>query len=237
MRKYTTAPHPFIIEPPHEGKNKYDPDEEITFNLILIGKGIDYIPYFIYTFSELGNTGIGRAKGRYELRKVVTHDGTIYSSDTGTLKAISPASLPLDINAKDFDTDTPSSLTIQFLTPTRIVYNGHLAPALEFHMLIRNLLRRISLLYYFHCGGDPSGWDFRGLIKKAEAIKVKDSHLRWQDIERYSTRQNTRMKLGGFVGEITFEGNIDPFMPLLRAGEVLHVGKATAFGLGQFRII
>ena len=44
------------------------------------------------------------------------------------------------------------------------------------------------------------------------------------------------MKMGGFVGEITFEGGIGPFMPLIRASEVLHVGKGTSFGLGKYEM-
>lgn len=43
--------------------------------------------------------------------------------------------------------------------------------------------------------------------------------------------------MGGFVGEIIFEGEIEPFMPLLKAGEILHVGKGTSFGLGKYRIL
>lgn len=104
-------------------------------------------------------------------------------------------------------------------------------------ILIRNLLRRLSLLYYFHCGGDPSEWDFKGIIERAKEVTVKNRNLRWYDWERYSGRQDTRMKMGGFVGEITFEGNIEPFMPLIKAGEVLHVGKGTGFGLGKYRIV
>ncbi len=30
------------------------------------------------------------------------------------------------------------------------------------------------------------------------------------------------MKMGGFVGEIAFECEIAPFMPLIKTGEVLH---------------
>ena len=35
---------------------------------------------------------------------------------------------------------------------------------------------------------------------------------------------------------VEFEGELGPFMPLLRLGEYLHVGKATAFGQGWYRI-
>ncbi len=71
----------------------------------------------------------------------------------------------------------------------------------------------------------------------AKGVAIKESTLKWYDWERYSTRQDTRMKMGGFVGEITFEGNIEPFMPLLKAGEILHVGKGTSFGLGKYEIV
>jgi len=78
MRKYRTAPHPFVIEPPMsprfterngnplaDTKTIFEPGEKLSFSLILIGKAIDSLPYFIYTFEELGNSGIGKGRGRY----------------------------------------------------------------------------------------------------------------------------------------------------------------------------
>jgi hypothetical protein len=38
--------------------------------------------------------------------------------------------------------------------------------------------------------------------------------------------------MGGFVGTVTFEGDLIPFLPLLRLGEIVHLEKGTAFGLG-----
>jgi CRISPR/Cas system endoribonuclease Cas6 (RAMP superfamily) len=103
-------------------------------------------------------------------------------------------------------------------------------------MFIRSLQRRLSLLSYFHCNGDTSGWDFKGVIKQAEDVKVKERRLRWYKWERYSARQDERLKMDGFVGQITFEGDIKPFFPLIKAGEVLHVGKGTGFGLGRYEV-
>jgi hypothetical protein len=37
---------------------------------ILIGKAVDYLPYFILTFSELGKKGIGMGRGKFVLEKV-----------------------------------------------------------------------------------------------------------------------------------------------------------------------
>lgn len=264
MRKYKAAPHPFVIEPPSEKRRGYKPGDEIQFGLTLIGRAIDYLPYFIYTFDELGKIGIGKGKAKYELKTVSSHeaivnshesavkntgkDKIIYTSDTKTLKSFETSKLPLDLwgLSQDLPAErsaavesglSPKLISLSFLTPTRILYDSHLTLDLEFHILIRNLLRRLSLLSYFHCNGDPTDWDFKGIIEKAKEVKVKEKNLRWYDWERYSGRQETRIKMGGFVGDITFEGDIKPFMPLIEAGEVLHVGKGTGFGLGKYVIV
>ena len=266
MRKYKAAPHPFLIEPPADRRRGYKTGDELLFRFILIGRAIDYLPYFVYSFDELGSIGIGKGRAKYELLSVSCDETIIYDSESKTLKPFKSSTLSLipslslrgeaeaisrvkpgtDLKGQSQDLPTGQSemvesglsrsLKLSFLSPTRILYNGHLTLDLEFHIFIRNLLRRLALLSYFHCGEDPSAWDFKGLIGQAEQVKVKEHRLQWHDWERYSGRQDTRMKMGGFVGKITFEGIIEPFIQLIRAGEVLHVGKGTAFGLGQYRI-
>jgi CRISPR-associated endoribonuclease Cas6 len=237
MTKYTAAPHPFIIEPPIEKRRGYSTADEIIFDLILIGKAIDYLPYFIYAFDELGNIGIGKGKAKYKLKNVKCGDDTVYDSGAKTIKAFSPDILSISLSKTDEQHSDIQALTLDFMTPVRMLFNNQLVVDMEFHILIRQLLRRLSLLYYFHCGGDPSTWDFKGIIEASKEIKVKSSNLKWYDWERYSARQDTRMKMGGLVGDITFEGDIEPFMPLIKAGEVLHLGKGTSFGLGKYNIV
>ncbi len=108
-----------------------------------------------------------------------------------------------------------------------------LSPTLEFHILFRNLLRRISLLSYFHCR-EELNLDFKGLIEEAKGVKVRQEKLSWFDWERYSNRQETKMMMGGFIGSIAFEGDLEPFLPFLLLGEYIHVGKGTSFGLGKY---
>jgi len=60
--------------------------------------------------------------------------------------------------------------------------------------------------------------------------------LRWYDWERYSSRQETRMRLGGLVGEVEFEGELAEFLPYLFLGELIHLGKGTSFGLGRYGV-
>ena len=61
MHNYPSAPHPFVIEPPLETKTIYECGDPLIFGLTLIGKAVDYLPYFIYAFERLGERwGIGR---------------------------------------------------------------------------------------------------------------------------------------------------------------------------------
>ena len=127
-------------------------------------------------------------------------------------------------------------LTIILLTPLRMRFDGHITDKIEFHVLTRNLLRRISSLSYFHCG-EKLQVDFKGLIEKASAVKQTKSDTQWFDWKRYSTRQEDWMSLGGVTGTVSYEGDISDFMPLLRLGEYVHVGKGTSFGLGKYEIV
>jgi len=241
MHKYEKIPHPFVIEPPEvdsklkiKGSEVYEPGSILNFNLILIGKAIDYLPYFIYTFDELGRVGIGKGRGRYRLQEVRLDDNSLVYSEEDKLIRQSEISL---IGIPDFmPSDKIESITLRFMTPIRIKYNRDLVVKPEFHILIRNLLRRLGLLYYFHCGNQEPSWNHREIIEHAMNISITSSSLKWLDWERYSSRQDTRMRLGGIVGEITYTGNLEPFIPILEAGEILHAGKNTGFGLGRYEI-
>jgi len=65
------VPHPFIIEPPLDQRQHYGPDDRLDFGLILIGRAVDYMPYFIFAFEEVGRVGVGKNRGQYCLEKVI----------------------------------------------------------------------------------------------------------------------------------------------------------------------
>ncbi|MEK6320444.1 MAG: CRISPR system precrRNA processing endoribonuclease RAMP protein Cas6 [Acidobacteriota bacterium] len=134
-------------------------------------------------------------------------------------------------------TPDPSTRRVRFLTPARIRVNGDLQTDLSFELLVRNLLRRVSTLAAVH-GRGAIELDYRGLIDRAASVKTRSSRLVWWDLDRYSNRQQTKMKLGGFIGEVEYEGEaVEEFLPLLVAGELLNIGTGTSFGLGCYRIL
>jgi len=232
----TQVPHPFVIEPPLEERQRYGTDDTLSFQLILVCRAIDYIPYFIFAFEELGRIGLGRNRGIYKLEKVVsTNEAVIYDGKShirDDTQVIDFAQLLRDISPLNYH-----RITLRFFTPTRIKYHGKLIKDLDFELLMRNLLRRLSWLVEVHC---EEKWDlnWKELLKRAhERVKTVRSDLQWHDWERYSQRQAKKLKMGGFLGDITFEGDLAEFLPVIKLGEYLHVGKGTVYGMGKYEII
>lgn len=128
------------------------------------------------------------------------------------------------------------TLKLRFLTPVRIRVKDDLQTGLSFQLLVRSLLRRVSMLAAVH-GSVRMQLDYRGLIDRAASASVVRSTLRWWDLERYTERQDSKLRVGGLIGEVEYEGRvIDEFMPLVVAGEFLGVGTGTSLGLGEYKI-
>ena len=235
--KIKRPPHPYVFEPPFAAQVEYLPGEEFIFNLILIGHGIEYLPYFIFIFEELGKRGIGKSRGKYELTGVDNEEEErIYES--GKLSDnFKVNSLQDIINECNFaEKGDHKQIKINFLTPIRIILGGELTTKLDFHLFITNLLRRLSWLSIVHC---DEGLEFnhKYFISYTDGVTTKERNIKWYDWERYSSKQDTRMKLGGFMGNITFEGDLEEFLPFIKLGEYIHIGKQTSFGLGKYKIV
>ena len=236
-RGYAFAPHPFVIEPPEETRELYEPGAELRVGLVLVGRALDYLPYFIYAFEEMGSRGIGAGRGKVALQRVMalgsetSEDKCIYQTGNGQLES----DYPVGVGGSD-TAAVGTRLRLRLHTPVRLKNEGRYTSQLDFSLLVRALLRRTSDLARFHCGAELD-LDYRQWIERAEKVAVETATLRWHDWERYSQRQERKMKLGGLVGAVEFAGEWQPFLPLLRLGADLHVGKGTGFGLGRYEIL
>jgi len=212
--------------------------------LTLVGRAIGYFPYFVFVLRELEASGLGsgrkQGKGRFELVgvEVLPSEGVpvpLFDRQKGTLRSydVVRTGREFEERAKAFDS---RFVTVEFQTPVRLVHEKRLVREMEFHLLFRNLLRRISALIRLHCG-NTLDVDYRALIAASERVATISSRNRWSDHERYSARQRAEVPMGGITGFVRFEGELEPFLPFLVAGEVLHVGKGCVMGLGQYRLV
>ena len=239
LSSYKDIPRPFILDPLDTHGN-YKTGESLVFRLTLIGRGIDYLPYFLVSLRELGELGIGKGRGRFQLSKVVADSGInsgeiIYSNETELVRNLDN-SLVFDDICKEIDSWAEDKIAVDFLTPTRITYQGRLSDELPFHVFIQRLMGRLSTLSYFHCG-ESIEMDFKEFVSLANGIDIAESNLRWYDWSRYSNRQDRKMKLGGILGNIVYTGELKPFLPFIALGQYIHVGKNVTFGLGKYDIV
>jgi hypothetical protein len=129
-------------------------------------------------------------------------------------------------------------LRLRIQTPLRLQRDGSLVTprAFRFSDLFGALLRRISMLTYFHTD-TPLETDFAGLMRLARDVELAEARLCWRDWTRYSSRQKTSMQMGGLLGEIALDlTGRSPLWPYLWLGQWVHAGKGTSMGLGQYII-
>lgn len=228
-----SLPRPFVLQMPEENKQNFASGEKFAFGLTLIGRGIDYLPYFIFAFEEMGRLGLGRRKGKFELINITDSNSgeMIYSYKD---KLVKPGYKRLTINELKETADRTylKEGFIHFVTPFRVKSEGKLTEHVTFETVIRAVLRRYKYLaeWFFH---DRLVLNLHDLITEAQQVEVTECDTKWYDWQRYSFRQKEKIKLGGVIGTIGFKELSRDLWFLLVIGKELHIGKNTTFGLGQ----
>jgi hypothetical protein len=257
LRGLPTGPQPYVFEPFDE-QRLYRVGDSLQFDFILLGQAIELHPFAIFAVSQMAEQGLGFKRIPFRLEKVFWQVAGEMQEAKGkqqeaseSLEAVSERETPacwrplydgatkrLLENPVPQLTNTatvePSNcLTINFLTPARLKFKNDLTIDFTFRMLVFKMIRRVLELAHFHVSDAKIDWEFHPLLVAADAVKIAHRDLRWVDWERRSNRQKTEMMMGGFVGEMVLEGDLAPFLDLLRICEVVHVGKGCVFGNGK----
>jgi hypothetical protein len=301
-------PRPFVFKPPLTEQTHYAAGQALVFDLVLVGAAIDYLPYFVVAFRELGVSGFGVNRVPVQLNRVesIDSDGTptiVYDASTNVVRPVPPTVMQVvgsrspvvgtttdyESHATDYRrpttddwaeaTDGESQVTgdrlpstdyleLHFLTPTTLKSGSTVDRAGEvvrrpaFHHVLKRLRDRVNALATFY-GNGPLDLDFKALGQAAEQVETVEDHTRWIERSRVARRRGdvagTRYSvagmtdrkstdyrrpatgyalfphdLSGFVGTLTVRGDLAAFLPLLRVGEYVHVGKNAVFGNGWF---
>ncbi len=239
LSKNQNIPRPFVVKPPLETTRQYLPGESLRFDMVVVGAAIDYLPYFIVAFRELSEGGFGLNRARCALSAIDALDplGEVTVLYEGKEGVVRPPQQNLNwqqLTARAERFSGVREINIHFLTPTTLKAEGEVATVPQFHQLIKRLRDRVNALAYFYCG-ETLDLDFQELGRQAEKVKAVAVKGRWMARDR-RTRKGVTQDLSGFVGEVTYRGEVEPFLPLLLMGEYVHVGKNAAFGNGWYRL-
>ncbi|MGH8480407.1 MAG: CRISPR system precrRNA processing endoribonuclease RAMP protein Cas6 [Gammaproteobacteria bacterium] len=235
-------PRPFALLPPIETTREYPEGSEISLELTFFGHAIGQFSVCLAALATLGSIGLGRNRGRFEVAEVeaILPDGDrriVYLGDTQRF-ADNPAGVCGATIAASCRAQPGSDLTEHLTTRLRLKDHDHLVRrAPRFPIVMQRLLERAECLgLLYHRDATLDGETKRDLVDRARAIETTSHDLHWDDWSRYSGRQDTWMKFGGLLGEITYRGDLTPFLPWLALGEWMHIGGKTSFGLGRYTI-
>ncbi len=231
---------PYIIEPPKDVQQVYNKGDVFSFKLILLGTHYEMLPFLVYAFELMGGAGIGRSQERerghtvFSIDEIIAcHDeehASIYDTQKQQLLQIpQPQSLQYAIPE---ESTSNSKILLTLETPLRFKADNRFANTLPFEQLCRLMMRRVSSLYA--CFDEQElQLDYKKLLEQAQNVCTVHTDIQWQDYDRYSSRQQQALKLGGIVGTVLYEGQLGPFATLLDLATLLHLGKQTSFGLGK----
>lgn len=220
------APHPYVISSDNL-INKEIKGLDLTFTIF--GKYIKQFPYLYYSLLKAGERGIFKDRIKYKIESVIVDDKNILKDD---------ANLDMDFSYSKWFINQSDNLKnrymidISFISPLRLKYKGKLLSDITFNDLLNASQRRMELLSSFY--GEYE--DFP-ISKNDDSFELIDKDIKWVDLNYYSARQRERLKLGGIVGKMTVQGELDnSLVSILEAAELFHVGKNPSFGLGKIRV-
>ncbi|MGH7784847.1 MAG: CRISPR system precrRNA processing endoribonuclease RAMP protein Cas6, partial [Candidatus Binatia bacterium] len=125
-------PRPFVIKAPLETKETYLPGERLSFDLVLVGKIKEYLPYFIVTFKELSQAGLGRGRAPLDLVGVESigvngESVPVYSRENNLVQPPRESIVWENLTTGSDDGNgfkNVRKVTLEFLTPTMLKADG-----------------------------------------------------------------------------------------------------------------
>jgi CRISPR/Cas system endoribonuclease Cas6 (RAMP superfamily) len=233
LQAFSQIPNPYVIEPPPLGSKVYQAGEELSFSMVLIGPAIAQLPLIIFAWQQAFAQGISKYQSTARLRVVTAVDAQhqhhiVYDPQTQTsIHAHAPLQMPTLPQQK--------SVTLSFQTPLHIQKQGKvLAEKMTAKDFLMALIRRYGLLHEFY-GTAYQAPQFSQLAAHAETLNGQ-AHFQWCHWQRYSNRQQQKMRFDGVLGDLTLSGDLQPFLPMLQAGQWLHIGSKTTFGMGHYQL-
>lgn len=197
------------------GKDYYD------FNFYIFNEACNSLPYIISAFHQmLTETGLGIERIKYNKFDMYINDVNCFKD--GKLD------IPKDY-IKTFNVPKRlSEFTIKFITPLRMKKNNRFIrdDSIEVEDILHSIYQRERQLN----GLEHERKQFLTHIETGKKVMI------YKELTRYSNQQNSKMKMGGLVGEMVVKDVDEESYRLLKLGELIGVGKQTVFGLGKIKI-
>lgn len=247
---------PYAFEPPLTDQTIFEPGETFSFGFSIFGLAIQFLSYIILAIQQMGmEQGIGhplhkgRRRGTFQLHyieEVAPFSDKRFCLYQAGNPVLSPPTHPVTQQQIKTQTQTLQAqlpavgnrLSLQFLTPTRIVHQEKLSHYPAFLPLLARLIDRVAMLAHQFSDTAPLSPEEKGhLLDYARNVTLIQDHTSWWDVKGYSSRLGRSQPIGGFIGQATYHcRDWSPLLPWLLWGTQVHVGKNAVKGAGWFTL-
>ncbi|MGD0497953.1 MAG: CRISPR system precrRNA processing endoribonuclease RAMP protein Cas6 [Bryobacteraceae bacterium] len=231
-------PRPFVFRAAQLDGRTIREGEPFHFDVHIFDVRDPSLSYFVLAFAQLAREGLGPGRGRAELTAVDQLDlagaavSRVFDGARFQMNEMPPP-IVVDLAAPP---EPATRVRVRFVTPTELKTEHQLADRPEFGILFGRLRDRISTLRTMY-GPGPLEIDFRAMGDRAAAVRMTRCELQRHEVERRSSRTGQRHPLGGFVGKAEYEGDLGEFLPYLRLGKWVGVGRQTVWGKGEIYLV
>ena len=133
----------------------------------------------------------------------------------------------------------PKPVAVELLSPTKLLVQGQPIPREEpipFDVLVKSTLDRFAGLYGAGASEILTKSVRATVESEAARVPLLADETTWQDHSHGSRRSRHRLDLGGRIGRLVYGAQASWFFHILRAAEILHLGKNATFGSGRLRV-
>jgi hypothetical protein len=223
-----TVPHPYIVRC-HDYRTSFQAGQELEFELLLLGpSAVGFAMHFLGVFEKFHHYPFGSDRVFFRLKAVYQRTETATEAIWEDYDVVKPEMTYFFPKEKPYE-----KILIQFITPLRMMRKGKVLRTFSINEFLWQVNHRVWQLYrlYDLLPSEPS--EPLPLIAEHSVSVIQCT---WEDVTRYSMRQQKMMKIGGMKAIVALERTdaLDRWLPLLLFTERFHVGKAVTFGLGQY---
>jgi hypothetical protein len=220
---------PFVVSCSDE-REFLNPGDTISLAITLFGDFIDYVDYFLASFHHAGQIGLGHKRAKFEILEIGTGGRPIFLEgriiegvglDRQSLAGLRVPKRPV------------KRLRLRFLSPTSLHRNSCQIYAPRLEEIVDYIVYRIRRL-------NDTIWrvkDYRLDMACFDGRGFTVSRYRMDYSKIFKSKGlGNKVELSGFTGFMDVSGDLDRLLPLLRAGEILHIGARTSYGLGKYEL-
>lgn len=229
-----SRPRPWWMLPPLDARLAFAPGDDVQCDLLFANPQAHWAEVCAQALAALGQAGIGKSRGRFVLLR---HEPAPWEApcEKDAPGAYGPAPIDRMLESARM-APNGGHLGVQWITPLRMKgEHGLVQQAPSGVLLMQRLLARAAMLAGVRVHDLPLA---ALALEQAATLRITQQDLHWDDLSRYSARQQAEVPMGGLTGWLRYSSNgpLDAAFAWLSVGEWLHVGTKTTFGLGAYRL-